>query len=641
MSLSISYPHVFSSGRIGTMKVKNRIEFAPVMSAMADAESGKCTAELLEFVSKQAKSGAGIVTIGSAPVDFERARSFYGSLSVNKDSDMPYLRRLVFEAHRFGTKLSVELTHASFSEKQSLLHVKGALVPSVIPELHNGEHVKQVEKQELREICDRWADCVRRCRDAGFDMAMVDAAHGDLLSAFLSPALNKRTDEYGGSAENRRRFPLEVLRAVRMAAGNKMAIELSISGDEHLEGGTSFEERIAFLQEAQKYVDLISVTGGMKSEAYSASFMIPSYCHARLVNVEYAAALRAELEIPVCVSGGIMTVAEAEDILGSGKADFVSMARALIADGDLLKKAWNGEAERSRPCLRCQNCLTFVNAGLPLRCAVEPRQGRLIPAVRRKKVMVIGGGPAGMTAARTLVERGHEVILYEKEHRLGGRLPEASKLWLKDGFREYLDWSVRETMNCGAKIVLGTFVTPDIIERESPEAVVVAVGAEEIKPPMAGAHRVISVSEANLGLREIGRRVVICGGGLSGCECALELAHEGREVTLVDAKPEEELCNEIPVRELLFARLNEYGVRRIFGAHVTSFTEEGVKMIHGGQEIILPCDTAIASFGLKPLDGVVESLRTVVAESYVVGDAYRVGLIADANMSAYDAAVEI
>ena len=173
------------------------------------------------------------------------------------------------------------------------------------------------------------------------------------------------------------------------------------------------------------------------------------------------------------------------------------------------------------------------------------------------------------------------------------------------------------------------------------DAVVVAIGAEEVKPPMAGAHRVISVSEANLGLREIGKRVVICGGGLTGCECALQLAHEGHEVTIVDAKSEDELCRESPIRELLFRRMDEHGVARLYGAHVTSFTDEGVKLVYGGEEKLLECDTAIGSFGLKALDGVVESLTSVAAETYVIGDAACVGQIAEANLSAYDAAVEI
>lgn len=647
MALEVKYPHVFTPVRVGTIKVKNRIQFAPMVSAHAETESGRCTAELIEFVGAQARTGAGIVTIGSAPIDFDEARGFFGGISIHKDSDVPGLRQLVQEAHRYGAKLSVDLTHAGSAGLPGVLKGKPALVPSAVPGVNDGMYVKKAERGELREVIERWTNCVRHCREAGFDMAMVDAAHGNLLSAFLSPRTNRRRDEYGGSPENRRRFPLELLRAVRAAAGNKLAIELSISGDEHMEGGTPVEERIAFLQEAQKYIDMVFVTAGTYTDKRARTYMIPAYYHPHMQNADYAARVKAELEIPVSVSGGVTTIDEAEELLASGKADVVAMARPLLADQELVTKAWRGEAERIRPCLRCQWCLNFATAGTQVRCAVNPQAGRetkyreILRANRSKKVMVIGGGPAGMTAARTLAARGHEVTLYEREGRLGGRLFEASSLWVKDGFRRYLDWSVRETLECGARIVLGTFVTPDLIEREAPDAVVVAVGAEEIKPPIAGAHRVVSVVEADRGLREIGQRVVICGGGFSGCECALQLAHEGRQVTIVDAKQEEELCRELEIRTLLFMKLEELGVERLFGAHVTSFVEGGVKMIHEGRERLLPCDTAIASFGLRPTEGIIESLRTVIAESVVVGDASEVGLIADANMSAFNACVEI
>lgn len=647
MALEIKYPHVFTPVRVGTMKVKNRIQYAPIVSAHAETESGRCTGELLEFVGTQARSGAGIVTIGSSPIDFDRARDFYGCLSVFKDSDVPSMRLLAEEVHRYGAKISVETTHAGMIGDQSLNSGKPAFVPSVIPALHDGMYVAEMDKGDMHEVIEHWTVCIRHCREAGFDMASVCAAHGHLLSAFLSPLLNHRTDEYGGSPENRRRFPLEVLKALRAAAGNKMALELRISGDEHAPGGTSCDERIAFLQEAQKYVDMVSLSAGLNVSPQSEAYTVPSYYLPHMVNADYAARVVSELEIPVSVSGGVTTVEEAEEMLASGKADIVAMARPLIADPELVAKARSGRGSDIRPCLRCQWCTGFPPTGSQLRCAVNPIAGResrypeIHTAPVKKKVIVVGGGTAGMTAARTLTARGHDVILYERDDRLGGRLYEASSLWLKDGFRRYLDWSVEQTEKCGVKIVLNTFVTPDLLEREAPDAVIVAIGAEEIKPPIAGAHRTVSVAEADRGLKSIGHRVVICGAGLSGTECALQLAHQGHDVTLVDAKSADKLCRDTNARTDLFDALEVHGVKQLFEAHVTSIGENIIKMIQNGQERVLPCDTAIAAFGLRPTEGIIESLVSVVPDSWTVGDAASPGLIADANMSAFNISINI
>ncbi|NLV50315.1 MAG: FAD-dependent oxidoreductase [Clostridiales bacterium] len=649
MSYEVKYPNIFTPVRVGMMKVKNRIQFSPIVSAHAETKSGACTEGLIRFVGAQARSGAGIVTIGSSPIDFDRARNFYGCLSVTRDSDIPGMMQLADEVHRYGAKISVELTHAGCIGNPGLLRGKPALVPSVIPGVHDKMHVKEIDQSEMREVIDRWTDCVRRCCAAGFDMAMIHGAHGNLLSSFMSLLLNTRTDEYGGSPENRRRFPLELLKAVRRAAGNKLAIELRISGDERVEGGTTFEERAAFLQEAQKYIDMVVISTGGFLGPYAESYMIPSYYYPHMLNVEYAARMKKELEIPVSVAGGITSVDEAEQILAEGKADIVAMARALIADQDLIRKAWHGKQEEIRPCLRCMWCLNYTSIGVPIRCAVNPRAGRevrygYIPKAEvKKKVMVIGGGPAGMTAARTLTKRGHDVVIYEREEWLGGRLYEAGALWCKDGFRQYLVWAVQETEKCGARIVTGTFVTPAVIEKEEPDAVIIAVGAEEIHLPIAGTHgdNVISVVECERGTRKAGKRVAVCGGGLSGCECALHLARDGCEVTVLEMAKESESCSDSRAKDILFKLMDDYGVRRVYGARVTAFSEQGVMVVEDGSMVLYEADTIVTAFGLRPAAGVIESLLSVVPDTWVVGDANSPGLIADANMQAFNVAVEI
>ena len=401
MSAFTHYPNVFKPITVGPMTVKNRIQFSPMVSAHADAETGACTDALIEWVGSQAKNGVGIITIGSSPIDYDRGRDFYGCLSIWKDSDEAHLKMLVEEAHKYGAKISVEMTHAGCIGDPRLLYGKPAFVPSFVPEIHEGMHVKEIEEHEMEELIGHWVSCATRCSNAGFDMVMIHGAHGNLLSSFLSPLLNKRTDQYGGSPENRWRFPLKLLSAVREAVGKGTAIELRISGDERVAGRTSLEERIAFLKEAQKLVDMVIVSTGIFTEQHALSMMIPSYYLGNMLNVDWASKIKKNLEIPVSVVGGITTIEEAESIIASGQADIVAMARPLIADQKLVEKARVGKERNIRACLRCNQCLTYTCLGAPIRCTVNPTAGmelkyRYIPAASVKKnVLIAGGGPAG------------------------------------------------------------------------------------------------------------------------------------------------------------------------------------------------------------------------------------------------------
>jgi 2,4-dienoyl-CoA reductase-like NADH-dependent reductase (Old Yellow Enzyme family)/thioredoxin reductase len=641
---------VFRPITIGSMTLKNRMQFSPIVSRHAEPFTGACTTDLVEFLGAQARSGVGLVTIGSSPIDFDRARDFYGCLSVTRDSDIAGLSVIAEEVHRYGAKLSIELTHAGAVSDPAIL-AGPAFAPSVIPGIHDQKRIKEIDRAEMNEVKRHWVDCVRRVKKAGFDMAMIHGAHMNLFASFLTPLLNHRTDQYGGSPENRMRFPLEILEACREEAGRDFNLELRLSGDERVPGGVSLEERIAFVNAASPYIDMVIISTGGFLFPETAAYMMAGYHFPHMLNVEIAAKIKQGVNLPVSVVGGITSIEEAEGILASGKVDMVAMAKALIADQDLVTKARLGRADEIRPCLRCLECAYGGLIGTPLRCSVNPQAGREVKyreipqARRKKKVLVIGGGPAGMTAARTACERGHDVTLWEKSGRLGGRLYEATALPQKDTARDYLDWALRSTMTCGAKVVLGREATPVAIEAESPDAVIVAVGADFVRPLIGGLDlpHVMTVSEADMGRRPVGERVVVCGAGISGTECAVGIAMSGKQVTLVDVLPEESLCLDAVdlIRVALFSLVEHHGITRIQGS-VKSVTPAAVVLaLPDGNERRVPADTVVIAFGLRPDASVIQPLLEVVPESYLVGDCREVGNIYAANQDAFNVAVEV
>jgi len=295
--------------------------------------------------------------------------------------------------------------------------------------------------------------------------------------------------------------------------------------------------------------------------------------------------------------------------------------------------------------------MRFPTKGAPLRCAVNPQAGRefkyreIAPARTKKRVLVIGGGPAGMMATQTLRRRGHDVTLWERSDKLGGRLFESASLPLKDTFRAYIDWDVRTTSTCGAKIVLGKEATPEAIAEEAPDAVIVAVGAELVMPAIEGIDlpHVLTAVEADLGQKPIGETVVVCGGGLSGSECALGLAMQGKNVKVVDILPEKALCQDISIfaRTALFKLMTDHGIERVQGS-VDRITNSGaVVTLPGGSVTELPADTVVFALGLRPDRGKIEPLLDVIPESYLVGDCNGGGRIFDANQDAFNVAVEV
>jgi NADPH-dependent 2,4-dienoyl-CoA reductase/sulfur reductase-like enzyme len=524
------------------------------------------------------------------------------------------------------------------------------LSASSIPLPDRPRIVKEADQYDIDEIIECYADCAKRLQGCNFDMVMVHAAHSNLLAQFLSPLTNHRNDWYGGSFENRARFPLMVLKAVREAIGSSMAIDMRISGDERIPGGMEIAEVIEFIKMAQDYIDIVHVSAGWITDQHAQFYTMPPYYMPRGVNVPLAAAVKADpgVKIPVTTVGGIKTLEQAEEIIAAGKADMVAMARALLCDPDLINKSRRGKPETVRPCLRCWGCAD--NYGSYTMCTNNPALGRsgpyakVVPALEKKKAVVVGGGPSGCTAARTLRERGHDVVLFEKSDRLGGMINEISALSFKQDLRDYLDWLQRMTADSGADIRLDTSATAEAIRTEEPDLVFIATGSTLLEPPIPGIDKphVQNVLDVDNSRVEVGRTVVVCGGGVSGLECALELAYQGKDVTVVDMIPVEDFAKGFSgiTRSALLKLLNDHDVRFIGDNRVVEFTNDGVVIEdRNWRRRELKADTIVTAFGTQSDKALIDELSSVVLDSYVVGDCNEIGTIKSANASAYCLAV--
>ena len=625
------YNKIFEPIQCGPMRLKNRIEFTPMVSCHADAD-GRVTPELVEYIGMQARTGAGLITIGDTVVDRTCGDGFMGALSMTRETDILGLSRLAEEAHKYGAKLSVEMNHGGNTAIPELLE-RDAMGVTTTPMEGKSRYVKMMDQRDIDTIVEQFVDCADRLMRAGFDAIMIHAAHGNLITQFLSPASNTRIDWYGGSLENRMRFPLQILEAVHKKVGGKIAIDCRISAEERIKGGMPIEETIAFLKIAQKYLDKVHISTGLITNPECIKYCLQPNTIEHCINVNSASRIKKELDIPVTVVGSISTLDDAERILNDGDADLIGMARALIVDGETVTKGYRGQEDKIRPCIRCYNCLREIFPGRQVRCSLNPVVGQEtkyhdMPLARKsKKVMIVGGGPAGMQAAQTAVMRGHDVTLFEMSDKLGGMLHDASTLDMKADLKVYTDWMIKTTHECGANIVLNTKVTSDLVAQFSPDALFIATGATEFKPPIDGINRenIFFVSEVDSGKVETGQDVVVCGGGLSGTESAIELAKQGKNVTIVDMQSADELCKDIfwANRVSLMDLISENNIKVIDQVKIESFSDNGVEIIDKNwNRSTIKADSIVLALGLRPTFETVKELEELVPETYIVGDCF-------------------
>lgn len=649
-----NFTHVLSPFRFGNVEVKNRVELAPACHMLA-SHDGYVTKEMVAYYQNLARGGAGIITIGESPIDPGLAKDHEFQLNMGDDKVINGLSVLAEAVHRYGAKLSIEINHSG----RFTLNNRDTIGPSPIPTDLEEMFAKQqgrkrfkvieMDQQMIDGVIEGFANAAFRCVRAGFEMIMIHGAHGHLIAQFLSPYSNHRTDHYGGSLKNRAKFAIEVLDAVRKKVGSKLAIEYRISANELVPGGMEEEDTIEFVKMIEDKIDLLHVSAGLLGDNRVVPHMIQPTYWPHSYNVHRAERLKKALNIPIATVGSISDMETADQIIAEGKADIVAMARAIFADPEIVNKTRLGRVDDVRPCLRCFHCNKQTRHFYPIRCAVNPVIGRELdyadipPARAKKKVVIVGGGPAGMQAALTASGKGHEVSLYEKADKLGGNLILAGALEIKADTKRYLDWLVRQAQKApGVTVKLNAEATVESVAAEKPDAVIVAAGAEPVSPDIPGADKahVAWVGDVDAGKVQVGNTVLVVGGGTTGSETALQLAKDGKAVTIIDMLDYATLALDWP-RGLAYM-LEDYGVRFLAETKLEKITDKGAVVVDKRwNHSEIAADTVILSLGFKPRTWTVDLFRDVAPDVYVVGDCRKALGIKEAIHDGFNVAVEL
>lgn len=645
-----TYPNLCKPLRIGGLTLRNRMASAPLGATdiLADGTPGPRT---LGFYEARARGGASVVTVSELVVHPETDGSQMLRLSLSTPGQLGQFTYVADAIKRHGAVASIELSHSGQYAGTYMVDKKAKAELCMYGPSDgtrpDGIPVKSLTHEQIASIVAAYANAAALAKRAGFEMVMVHAGHGWLINQFLSPYFNKREDEYGGSLENRVRFAREILVAIRAEVGPRFPIELRMSGSELFDGGYDLEEGCRIAHALEDLVDLIQVSAG--SYQFGFSITHPSQFRAHGCNVYLAEEVKKHVSVPVATLGGLSDAQQMEDIIAEGKADMVVMGRALLADPEIPNKVMANAGDEIIKCLRCYVCMAERPVTQTRRCALNPRIGRelegltVAPAASPKKVLVVGGGIAGMKAAETAALRGHDVTLCEAEDELGGILRSEAALPFKEDMYKLGVSYARLIEKAGVKVRMGVRVDSAFVEDFAPDALVIAVGSEALTLPMPVADdaRVLSIDDLYLNGAEAGEEVVIVGGGLTGTECALLMAQQGRKVHLVSNEETLAPGANIRQRPILLAEVDAAGIDVLLSAPACEVSAEGVWVEQDGERRLVPGDTVVCAIGQRSRSAVVEELLDGAPFVRVVGDARRPADVTTAVYEGFHAAMDI
>lgn len=670
----LMYPHLFKPFKIRNTVFRNRIIAAPIQTS--NKWNGFQTYDEMAFFEAKARGGAAQITVGETTVDpAYSAQPWTFTLDIHNPATQPNLSCLAHAIKRHGAIASIELAHpgiqaladpkvdqnsdddhtvamgkrVSMYDITNIIHTNIPVGP-VDGVRTDGIAYRAMSKEDIAHCVEMFARSAEICQRAGFDMCMIHGAHGWLVSQFLSAHLNTRTDEYGGSIENRARLLLEIADAIHERCGRDFLIELRIS-DELVDYGINIDEVVQVAKLCEGHVDLIHVSAGHHNEISTSWRTFPQAIFTKPgCNVYLAEKVKQNTTIPVITVGGINTPELAESIIAEGRADFVALGRALVADPDFPNKARSGHPELIRPCLRCSECMNAVRYNSTFRCAVNAEaafdfQARNQPAPKTsKQVVIVGGGPAGMEAAITAAQDGHRVTLLEKSGELGGLLKISDRDPHKADMKKYKDYLAARTCAL-ADVRLNTPATAELVASLHPDVLLLAVGSSPIAPRFKGAETncVMTALDAYHNLTKVGKKIVIVGGGLVGCELGLLLGDLGKEVTIVEMRKQlgDMDGSQMHTLPMLMTIEQMENVTGITEAKCSEITANGVIIETEAGERLLPADTVITSVGMRSNLGEMDELWQCAPIVLPIGDAIRAGKIKDAVLTGHQAAKDL
>lgn len=642
----MDFKRLFEPGQIGHMQLKNRLVMPPMGTGYHD-EGGYVSQRLIDYLEARARGGVGLIIVEVTAPSVKCNVSNY-QLTLGDDNYIPGFRDLAEAVHQHGTKIAVQLQHSSWEIRDGKPVQVGPspiVVPARVMGVMGGAPL-ELTADEIAERVEWFAAAAGLAKEAGFDGVEVHGAHQYLVASFLSSATNQRTDKYGGAVENRARFMIEIIQAIRDRLGSDFPVWPRLNGQEFgFEGGVTIEETKQMVPMfEQAGADAVHISGyGAFSYAIRAPICdIPGYL------VPLAEDVKKVSHVPV-IAVGRLDPELGEQVLEQGKADFIAIGRRLIADPELPNKAAANRLKEIIPCINCMECIERpVTEGRGCACAVNAATGRereyrIQEVDEARKIIVVGGGPAGMEAARVAAERGHRVVLLEKSSELGGQLIVAAQPPHKDELTNLIQYMTDQLTGSGVEVRLNREATLEIILEEKPDAVIIATGSRPIKPDVPGINdsKVITAEEVLAG-KEVGKNVVIIGGGMVGCETGHFLAEKGHQVTIVEML--KRVANDVSpmVRRRLLDGLREKQVVTIREVICEEITETGVVYSPaGGERTEIPADSVILAVGYQPNDRLFRDLEGKISDISCIGDAADPQRIREAIKAGYQAGLSL
>lgn len=691
----MSYDILFSPMKIGTMEVKNRIVMTAAEFSLGQM-NGEPTERMINYYEERAKGGVGLIIPGICRVNDMAATSTFTQLSMSRDSHIEPMREMVNRIHKYGAKLCIQLHHPGRQGYCSSINSLPMLLPAakLIPKLpntlfkatplllgleqkgicmsqqapskcelsdHGAMRIHAMSRHEVHKLRDDFIAAAVRCKKAGVDAVELHATHGYILQQFLSPNTNQRTDEYGGSFDNRMRFITEIIDGIKTQCGRDYPLIVRLTADEmydrigkpekgyHLETGIEIAKRLEYLG-----VDAINVS----SACYDTyNYWLEPTSFEPGWRAYLAKAIKEAVSIPVIAANFIRSPEQAEKQLEEGYQDFVGSARSFICDPYLAKKAEEGHPERIRRCIGCLHCIkSFIeNAstkGTPGECALNPAVGiekeyaSMPKTGKGKTAVIVGAGPAGLTAGITLARRGFDTVILEKESEAGGQVNIAAS----GPFKDKLHWAVedlqREAEELGVEIRFNTEATAETIKEMNPYAVVLATGGIPVRPQSIegiNGENVVTAPEILLGKKVVeNSRVAVIGSGLTGLETTEKLNEQGNTVTVIEMADAIAGAAWFQFVDDSLSRIRPYGTEFMLGTKLLSVNENGVTVEKkNGERSEIEADLVVLSMGVRPNNSLAKELEAAGVKCVAAGDADRGGTIGNATQSAFKAAMAL